>query len=386
MSDITCEICGESTHVIKRHLEENHPEVSLEDYKARFPNAPTLSEKAREIMEKKRAEREAKMERAFVEGGAPLAQNKKPLHETFEIPEDTPGVMSSVGSKPIPITVYDEAPKGYEDFVPERDPNYIFHVDSLKMLLIGLEHDIKAYLVGDAGTGKSSLVEQACAFTQRASLRIQHTVNTEEAHILGQYVVKDGSTVWEPGPLQLCMRFGLTYLADEYDRGMPQVLSVYQPVLEGKPLVTKEAPPEWRVIKPHPDFRFVATGNTNGAGDETGLYPSTALQDFANFERFNLMIEIDWMPEGQEIAVVAAQAKIRKEFAKKLVKFAHEVRKQVSAGQMGAPVSPRALIAAGRIGFFTGSFRRGLQLAYMNRLSSVDREACDQIAQRLFDD
>jgi len=383
---IKCAICDEETHVIKRHLEESHPDISVEEYVAKYPNEPLLSPRAQEVLEEKKKEREKAVQRSLLADVKPLSAKKLAFHETFQIPKDTPGALSSVGSKPIPIAVYEQAPEGYEDLIPDIDPGYIFHVDSLKTLLIGLENNIPTYLVGHAGTGKSSLVEQASAFTKRACLRIQHTVNTEEAHILGQYTAPNGKTVWEPGPLQLAMKFGLTYLADEYDRGMPQVLSVYQPVLEGKALVTKEAPPEWRIIKPHPDFRFVATGNTNGSGDETGLYPSTAIQDYANFERFNLMIEIDWMPEKQEIAVVAAQAKIRKEFAEKLVVFARKIREQVASGQMNSPISPRALIAAGKIGFKMGSFQKGIAFAYLNRLNSVDKEAGSKVAQRIFSD
>ena len=184
--------------------------------------------------------------------------------------------------------------------------------------------------------------------------------------------------------MQLCMKYGFTYLGDEYDRAMPQVLSVYQPVLEGKPLVTKEAPPEWRIIKPHKNFRFVATGNTNGAGDEAGLYPSTALQDFANYERFGLMIHIDWMPEEQEIGVIAGQAGIPTEDARQLVKFAQMIRDQVEQGGIQSPVSPRALINAGKIGARFKDYGRGVELAYINRLSTVEAEASRQVSQRYF--
>ena len=36
----------------------------------------------------------------------------------------------------------------------------------------------------------------------------------------------------------------------------PQILGVYQPVLEGEALVIKEATPEWRRITPHERFCF----------------------------------------------------------------------------------------------------------------------------------
>lgn len=376
---IACEICKAHVHVIKAHVERDHPEITYEDYKTSYPNAPLLSETA-----KTRIKELKKKEERMSSKGTQLKVKRQAFHQTFEIPETVEGALSTVGKKPIPISVYEEAPEGYDFLIPTKDPNYIFNVENTKTVLMGLECKLNVYLNGQAGTGKTTLFEQICAHTNRTMMRVQHTVNTEEAHIVGQYVAKDGETVWEPGPLQICMKYGITYLADEYDRGMPQVLSVYQPIMEGKALVTKEAPPEWRFIEPHPDFRFVATGNTNGAGDETGLYPSTALQDFANYERFSLMMNITWMPEAQEVAVVQGQSGILKEDAKKLVKFATEVRKAVEAGEIAAPISPRSLIGAAKIGQNLGNFRKGLQFAYINRLTSVDQEACSRFAQRIF--
>lgn len=375
MTKIECRICGAETHVMRRHLESDHPEVSLAEYRERFPEAPVLSDAALAKI------REAKSKTDTETAVSETTKTKKALHDVFGIPSTTAGVLNGQG-KAIPIIVMNTVPEGYEGFVPKRDPNYIFSIDSLKIALLGIETGINTYLVGHAGTGKSSLYEQIFAHTNRATMRVQHTVNTEESHILGQYVVKDGATVWEPGPLQLCMRYGLVYMADEYDRAMPQVLSAYQPVLENKALLTKEAPPEWRMIEPHPDFRICATGNTNGAGDETGLYPSTALQDFANYERFGIMLKIDWMPAKQEVAVVSGQSGIPTEDAEVLVRFANEIRKQVDGGEISAPISPRALINAAKIGMRFKDYGRGVELAYINRLGEADAEVCKQVAQR----
>lgn len=377
MTKIKCEVCGEEVHAIKTHLDAAHPDMTLDQYRAAYPDAEILSDLAKQKLMKIKQDKDKAMQ-------SQAGEARKPLHEVFGIPEKTEGAMNKKG-QPIPILVMSEHEDDFaRSLVPDEDENYIFNIDYLKTCVMGLETNIPTYTVGHAGTGKSTLWEQICARTRRPMLRVQHSGNTEESHVLGQYLVKDGATYWEPGPLQICMKLGIAYLADEYDRAMPQVLSVYQPVLEGKQLVTKEAPPEWRIIKPHKNFRFIATGNTNGAGDETGLFPSTMLQDFANYERFGIMLKIDWMPEAQEIAVVAGQARIPHEDAKQLVKFAADVRKQVDGGNITAPVSPRALINAGQIGIKFRDYAKGLELSYINRLAQSDAEACRQVAQRYF--
>lgn len=58
MSDqITCLICGNGTHSIARHLKEDHPGTTLEEYKERFPDAPLISEKSSSSWKRRSAKR-----------------------------------------------------------------------------------------------------------------------------------------------------------------------------------------------------------------------------------------------------------------------------------------------------------------------------------------
>lgn len=382
---ITCQICGAQVHMMSKHIKDTHEDWTLEKYRSEYPDAPILSDEARKRLEARRAEAAASEKPGgkgeIIDSGRGFT--KRPMHEVFGLGR-IKAAMSARGEA-VPVKVLtDEAAGEYKDMIPEKDPNYIFPIDLLKTALMGIELGIPAYLWGHAGTGKSTMWEQVCAHTNRAMIRVQHTVNTEEAHILGQRIAKDGETPFELGPLPLAMKHGMVYLADEYDFGLPSVLSVYQPVLEGKPLVIKEADPENRVIVPHPNFRIVGNGNTNGCGDETGLYQGTSLQNAANFERFGITEEVQYMPETQEKKVVAGQADIPEEDAAKLVKFANEIRTAYTAGRIGMTVSPRALIRAGKLGMLRASYRQGLSLAFCNRLTRVDREVADQFAQRIF--
>jgi cobaltochelatase CobS len=227
-------------------------------------------------------------------------------------------------------------------------------------------------------------LEQIAARTGRPYMRVQHTVNTEESHIVGQWTVRDGQTVFELGPLPLAMINGWMYCADEYDFSLPSVLSVYQAVLEGKSLVIKEADAANRIIKPSPNFRFCGTGNTNGSGDETGLYQGTSIQNAANFDRFGVVIHKQYMKKAAESQILVNRVGLVKEDADKMVDFAGLVREAYDGAKISDVISPRTLIFAAKIGVKRGSFRQGIVLSFINKLSKVDREIVDGLAQRVF--
>jgi cobaltochelatase CobS len=372
---IECKIDGARTHSIQVYIKQKGLiDWSVARYIKEFPGEPLLSEQAAKAVEAATAKK--------AEAIAVASIGRKPLAELFGIP---PNKAKNGRGDQIMVGYNDSLGEEAAMFVPDIDPKYVFNIELLKSVLIGYELGKTVYLHGLHGSGKTSLLEQTAARTNRPFLRLQHTINTEEAHILGQWTVKDGETVFSLGPLPMAMQLGLIYCADEYDFALPSVTSVYQPVLEGKALMIKDAPPEMRIIRPHKDFRFCATGNTNGCGDETGLYQGTQIQNAANYSRFAITEEIDYPEEKVETAIVAGQSGARMEEATKLIKFAAEVRKSFRGGQISATISPRELINAAFLGLVRGGdWRGGLKMAFANRLSRTDREVCDQFAQRIF--
>ncbi|MDH8570831.1 porphyrin biosynthesis protein, partial [Klebsiella pneumoniae] len=72
-------------------------------------------------------------------------------------------------------------------------------------------------------------------------------------------------------------------------------------------------------------FAFIGTGNTNGSGDETGLYQGTNIQNAANFSRFGIVSHVKYMKPGAEVNMLV-EAGIIREYAEKMVKFANLVR------------------------------------------------------------
>ena len=392
-SHIHCAICNAKIHAVQLHLKEAHPEMTLEQYRERFPEAPILSELALRKIEERKQAREAaattKVDMAGTTEAAPASVSalllkggvlKQALHEVFNFGK----VKSAMNTKGNPIMISVLANHDHQDYVPTPSDNYVYDIDEAKNVILALEMKIPCYVWGHKGAGKTELFEQIAARTNRPMIRVQHTVNTEESHIVGQWTVKGGETKFELGPLPPAMINGWMYVADEYDFALPSVLAVYQSVLEGKSLVIKEADADNRIIKPHPNFRFCATGNTNGSGDETGLYQGTNLQNSANYDRFGMVIHKKYMKKQAESQILQNQVGLLKEDADKMVEFATLVRDAYDGAKISDVISPRTLIYAAKIGGLRGSFRTGITLSFTNKLSKVDREVVEGLAQRIF--
>lgn len=384
MDKIICQICGAKTHSIALHIRDEHTEWTIDQYKENFPDAPILSDMAKQkLAEKKIATAEAELKHINSAVITPISkaggEESVAMNELFKLGKSK-NVMAASGN-PIMIRKFGRGEDA--DFIPDVDDGFVYDVDCLKNILLGFDLNTPVLLWGHAGVGKSSIVEQICARTQRPLMRVQHTINTEESHIVGQWTVRDGHTVFELGPLPIAMMKGHVYMADEYDFALPSVLSVYQSVLEGKSLMIKEADAANRVIKPHPNFRFIATGNTNGSGDETNLYLGTNVQNAANYDRFGITCKVNYMDKKLEAKIIVNQSEIDEADAVRLVAFATAVRDAYEAKKISSTISPRALINAAKVGIRRGNIIMGVDLAFGNKLSTVDKEVCAGIAQRI---
>lgn len=382
---IICHIDNQRVHSIQLHIKQNHADTwTVERYKEEFPEAALLSDVAKAAIEKRSRELQpvapvAKMSTS----SAMMSVAFSTLHDVFDL-GNAPAALSTSGS-PIQISVMADHDDQSLMYLPRVDPSYIYSIDLLKKVIIGFELNMPVYLWGYHGTGKTTILQQAAARTKRPFVRVQHTINMQESDVLGQWTVKDGSTQFQLGPLPMAMLNGWVYCADEYDFAMPSVTSVYQPVLEGEALLIKDAPPVFRKIEPHPQFRFCATGNTNGVGDESGLYQGTLIQNAASYSRFRITEEVKYMTADIEESILSAKSGAPKDAIKKIVKFANTIREMFADQKISMTVSPRELIGAAILGMsYGGNWEMGLNLSFCNRLSRVDREVVQQYMQRVF--
>lgn len=293
---------------------------------------------------------------------------------------------------PIKLEVLEDRTDETKGMVPEVDANYVFPVEDAVSVAMALDSRVKGNVLlwGYHGSGKSTLAEQVCARTNRPAIRVQHSVDTEGSDIVGQWVLIGGETKFIYGPLARAMKDGLAYIADEYDFALPNVLAIYQAVLEGAPLFIKQAPVEMATIKPHPDFRFIATGNTNGSGDETGLYQGTQIQNAANYSRFHLTVKIDYQkPDSEKQIITKRVGEIPNADLDNLMEFTKLVREGYDNKQITNTLSTREIITIAKFAILRGrdggpNWDYAVDHAFNNRMSNIDAVAIKQIMQRVF--
>lgn len=182
-------------------------------------------------------------------------------------------------------------------YIPDTDPTYVAWGDHYFLKsIVDRRRFFPVYVAGPSGTGKSIMVEQVCAELEREYCRIQITPETDEDQLIGGIRIKDGSTVFQDGPVIDAMRKGAVLLIDEIDRGSNKIMCL-QGVMEGKPVVVKRT---GEVVHPHPDFTVIATGNTKGRGDESGKYMAAVIIDDAFLERFPVTLIHEYPEESVE--------------------------------------------------------------------------------------
>lgn len=293
---------------------------------------------------------------------------------------------------PINLEVLPDRTDGTENLVPAIDENYVFPIEDAVSLAMALDSRVSTPVLihGVHGSGKSTLAEQVCARLNRPCLRVQHSVDTEGSDVVGQWVLVGGETKFIYGPLARAMRDGLVYIGDEYDFALPNVLAIYQAVLEGGSLFIKQAPEDMATIKPHPDFRFIATGNTNGSGDESGLYQGTQIQNAANYSRFGLTIKVEYQSAAAEKEIITKRiGEIPEADLNGLMEFVKLVREGYDNKNITNTLSTRELITIARLAVLRGrdggpNWDYAVNHAFNNRMSSIDAAAIKQIMQRVF--
>lgn len=288
---------------------------------------------------------------------------------------------------------------GYADAshpqIPRRQDGYVFRPDLLRDVLAFL-HEAGGdglFLTGPTGSGKTSLITQIAARLNWPVQSVTCHGRLELQALIGQFVLRNGSTEFVHGPLSVAARDGHLLILNESDLMDPSELAGLNDIIEGQPLVIAENGGE--VIPPHPQCRVIATGNSAGSGDGSGLYQGVLRQNLAFMDRFRV-IQVDYPALELEQAVVQrAVPSLPSEIVTKMLVVASEIRRLFLGEDREAPaltltMSTRTLVRWATLAVtFKGApqvFAYALNQALTARAEPEQREAIHRIAADVFGD
>jgi MoxR-like ATPase len=260
----------------------------------------------------------------------------------------------------------------------------------------GFFNDLKNILVskmfypvmvtGLSGNGKTFMVEQACAASNREMIKVSVSIETDEEDLIGGNTLVNGNVVYREGPVLNAMRRGAVLVLDEIDRGSNKLLAI-QAIMEGKPYINKKT---GEIIEPAPGFNVVATANTKGKGSDDGRFIAAQILDEAFLERFPITVEQEYASTSVEkkiLGKVFKSLKIEDDgFIGKLVDWADIIRKTFYEGGVDEIIATRRLVHIAQAYAIFGDKMKAIELcvnrfdeetktSFLDLYTKVDAEA-----------
>jgi hypothetical protein len=217
----------------------------------------------------------------------------------------------SVGNRPEPVKIQGVLHNRFQD------------------ILQTVSAGVHAYLVGSAGTGKSTIGKQVADSLSVPFASKSVSGQTPESALVG-YMAGGGNYVGTE--FRRIFEFGGVFLLDEVDNGNPNVLNVLNSALANDSMAFADG-----MVSRHPNFVAIATANTYGNG-ATAEYVGRNPIDKAFLNRFaTIDIEIDERVEDAMLNSVGLALDVSRLW----ITAIRKARTNVFANNLRVIVSPR---------------------------------------------
>jgi len=323
-TEIGCKLCGHKDHSIVKHVLDRHT-LSAGQYKKQFPDARLCSPIVSELL--RRMDRKSKKTTALTD-----------FVGAFQLGGDI-DLSFKEAMKKLP-----KVDPANAHLIPKKTEHFRFPQKETEAILTALILEKNVYVEGPTGCGKTDLLAQVLNRLDRPMKRANMNGEVTRSNFLGGKVAnQQRGTYFQYGSLPLAMRGGYPLLVDEVDYTPPHIASVLNPVLEGgRKLYIDEIDEE---ITAKEGFLVMATANTGGKGDKTGVYTGTEVLNTSFLDRFSVKLKADYLDRATECSMLADRfPKEPTKDIETMVKGAEEIRVAFQQGNLSLTLSTRKLI------------------------------------------
>ena len=235
-----------------------------------------------------------------------------------------------------------------------------------QLAMLYIQHRPALAVVGPAGNGKTTTVEQALRALSIPFLSISCTDRTEVLDLVGGTVLTAQGEMWRDGLVTTAFKQGMAVVMDEADTLDPRVMMSLQNALQDGGVDGKARyvnTPDGRVY-PSGKCPIVLCMNTTGAG-ATRAYNGRNKLDGASLDR------LSYIATGyeNEASIITSRGH-KQETADKIVEWASITRSKIDNAGINVTLSPRTLLR----------MAQGMDLFGWNLPTSAEREFLSRLS------
>lgn len=250
---------------------------------------------------------------------------------------------------------------------------------NLKLIDYAIENNKSVLMIGETGTGKTTMIRELAKTHKRQVVRFNLTGETTVDDFVGKYTLNQkGATEWQDGILLKAMKEGSWLMVDEINSALPEILFVLHSLLDDdKYVVVPQHDNE--IIRAHEDFRFFANMNP------TDEYAGTKELNKAFKSRFDVTLYTEYASNKDEADIILERVpECNEGDAVRMIGVANEIREAKENHKIFFTISTRDLIQWAEMSV-KFDFETGFKYAILNKANG-DGDQVKAIYQNVIDE
>lgn len=208
------------------------------------------------------------------------------------------------------------------EYLIKDEPYYLPSANEVDIFNSALAENIPVLLKGPTGCGKTRFMEYMSWYHKRPLITVSCHDDLSTSDLVGRYLIKDNSTVWQDGPLTTAVRNGCICYLDEIVEARKDTTVVIHPLCDDRRILPLEK--LGQLLEASPDFCLAISYNPGYQSAVKNLKPSTR-------QRF-ISIDFSYPEEAVESVIVHEESKLSLKQCELLVKLANMTRNLIGNG------------------------------------------------------